>query len=47
MNVKQTKNELQNLISGEGSASYDALIQAIANNLRSGKRADPVAEEKL
>ncbi len=46
MNVKQVKYELQNLISGESGTSYDALIQAVARYLRSGKRASPVAEEK-
>lgn len=46
MNIKQTKYELQNLISGKSSASYDALIQAAAGYLRSGQRASPMAEEK-
>ena len=46
MNTKQIKYELQNLISGKSGASYDALIQAVASHLRSGKRASPMAEEK-
>jgi len=46
MNIKQIKYELQNLISGKSGASYDALIQAVAGHLRSGKRTSPMAEEK-
>lgn len=46
MNIKQTKYELQNLISGKSGASYDALIQTVASHLRSGKRTSPMAEEK-
>ena len=46
MDTKQIKYELQNLISGKSSASYDALIQAVASHLRSGKRTSPMAEEK-
>ena len=46
MNIKQIKYELQNLISGESGASYDALIQTVASHLRSGKRTSPMAEEK-
>lgn len=46
MNLKQTKHELQHLISGKGSASYDALIQTIAHFLRSGKKTGPMAKEK-
>lgn len=46
MDTKQLKYELQNLISGKSGASYDALIQAVANYLRSGKRASPMAQEK-
>jgi hypothetical protein len=46
MNFKQTKHELQNIISGKSSSSHDALIQTIASYLRSGKRASPVAKEK-
>ena len=46
MNIKQIKYELQNLISGKSGASYDALIQAVASYLRSGKRTSPMAEEK-
>ncbi len=32
MDIKQLKYELQNLISGKSSASYDALIQIIVKN---------------
>ena len=46
MNIKQTKYELQHLISGESSFGYDALIQAIARHLSSGQSASPMAEEK-
>ena len=46
MDTKQLKHELQNLISGKSGASYDALIQAVASHLRSGKRTSPMAEEK-
>ena len=44
--INQVKYELQNLISGKSSASYDAIIQAVASHLRSGKRTSPMAEEK-
>ncbi len=43
MNIK---HELQNLISGKSGSSYDALIQTVANHLRSGKRTSPMAKEK-
>jgi hypothetical protein len=46
MDIKQTKYEIQHLISGKSGASYDAIIQAVTNHLRSGKRSSPVAEEK-
>ncbi len=46
MNLELIKYELQYLISGESSASYDALIQAVARHLRGGKRAGPMAKEK-
>lgn len=46
MNIKQIKYELQNLVSGKSGSSYDALIQAVARHLRSGKRASPMAQEK-
>ncbi|SFT43581.1 hypothetical protein SAMN04489724_0745 [Algoriphagus locisalis] len=46
MDVKQTKYELQHIIQGASSASYDALIQTVSHYLKSGKRTGPVAEEK-
>ncbi len=46
MNLKQIKNELQNLISGKSGASYDALIQTVASYLRRGERTSPMAKEK-
>jgi hypothetical protein len=45
MNIKQTKYELQHLISGKSGASYDALIQTVVR-YRSGKRTGPMAKEK-
>lgn len=46
MEINQIKYELQNLISGKSSSSYDALIQTTARYLRSGKKTGPMAEEK-
>ena len=46
MNIKQIKYELQNIISGKSSHSYDALIQTISHYLRTSQRASPLAEEK-
>ncbi|WP_338759661.1 hypothetical protein WAF17_12090 [Bernardetia sp. ABR2-2B] len=46
MTLKQTKYELQNLLSGKSSHSYDALIQTIASYLRTSQRTSPMAEEK-
>lgn len=46
MKVNKIKYELQDLISGKSSASYDAIIQTVASHLRSGKRAGPMAKEK-
>lgn len=46
MNLEETKNELQNILSGKSSSSYDALIQTIANYLRSGKRTSPTSQDK-
>lgn len=46
MNWKQTKYELQNIISGKSSTSHDALIQTISSYLKRSKSSSPVAEEK-
>lgn len=46
MNIKQTKHELQNLISGKSSTSYDALIQAVSHYLGRSQKTSPMAEEK-
>lgn len=46
MDIKQTKHELQNIISGKSSDSHDAFIQAVTHYLRSGKRASAMAQEK-
>lgn len=47
MQENTIKYELQHLISGKSGSSYDALVQTVANYLRSGKSAGPMAEEKL
>ncbi len=44
--VKEIKNELQAILSGKSSASYDAAIQTVASQLRTSQRTSPVAEEK-
>lgn len=46
MNLKSIKYELQHLISGTSSASYDAVIQTVASYLRRSKNAGSMAEEK-
>lgn len=46
MNVSIIKHELQNILSGKSGISHDAVIQTIANHLRTSQRASPMAEEK-
>jgi hypothetical protein len=46
MDLDTEKNELQNILSGKSGNSYDAIIQAITNHLRTGQRTSPVAKEK-
>lgn len=46
MNIKQIKHELQNILSGKSSHSYDAIIQAVTNYLRTSQKTSPLAEEK-
>lgn len=46
MKLKQIKYELQHLVSGKSSASYDALIQTVTSYLASGKRTGPMAKGK-
>ncbi|MEM7483811.1 MAG: hypothetical protein AAF348_01250 [Bacteroidota bacterium] len=46
MDIKHVKYELQNILSGKNGPSYDALIQTVANHLRSRQEAGPMAEEK-
>lgn len=46
MNFKLIKYELQNILSGKSGISYDSLIQAITNYLRTSTRASPMAQEK-
>lgn len=43
---KTTKYELQNILQGKSSASYDPVIQAAARHLATSQRASPVAERK-
>lgn len=38
MNIKQVKNELQNILSGKSSYSYDATIQTITSYLRTSQK---------
>lgn len=46
MNIKSIRNELQNILSGKSGYSYDAVIQAVTNHLRTSQRTSPMAEEK-
>lgn len=46
MNIKSIKNELQNILSGTSGYSYDAVIQATTNYLRTSQKASPMAERK-
>ena len=46
MNSNTIKHELQNILSGKSGFSHDAVIQAIANHLRTTQRASPMAKEK-
>ncbi len=46
MNLKQTRYELQNLISGKSASGYDSLIQAAARYLRGSEGTSTVAERK-
>lgn len=46
MNSNTIKHELQNILSGKSGFSHDAVIQAIANHLRTSQRASPMAKEK-
>ena len=46
MNLGQIKYELQNILSGKNGNGHDAVIQTIANHLRTSQRTSPVAEEK-
>ena len=47
MNIKQVKNELQNILSGKSSYSYDATIQTITSYLRRSKKASSLVEGKF
>lgn len=47
MKINQVKNELQNILSGKSSQSYEALIQTITSYIRGGKSTSFVAKDKL
>lgn len=46
MNINQVKHELQNILSGKSSHSYDAIIQAVTSYIRTSQKSSPLAEEK-
>lgn len=46
MNINQVKYELQNILSGKSSHSYDAIIQAVTGYIRTSQKSSPLAEEK-
>jgi hypothetical protein len=46
MNIKSIKNELQNILSGKSGYSYDAVIQAVTNHLRTSPMAEGKYENK-
>ena len=46
MNIQRIKYELQNVLSGKSSNSYNAPIQTISRLLRSNEKAGPMAEGK-
>ena len=46
MNPKEIKYELQTILSGKSKASRNSIIQTITYQLRTSRRASPLAEEK-
>jgi hypothetical protein len=46
MLINDIRYELQNILSGKNGNGHDAVIQTIANHLRTSQRTSPVAEEK-
>ncbi len=46
LDIKQVKYELQNLLSGKSSNSYNAPIQTISHLHRRDEKSGPMAEEK-
>jgi len=46
LNIQQVKYELQNVLSGKSSNSYNAPIQTISSLLRSNEKTSPMAEGK-
>jgi len=46
LNIKHLKHELQNVLSGKSSNSYNATIQTISSLIRSNEKAGPMAERK-
>ncbi len=47
MNINQVKYELQNILSGKSSQSYEALIQTITSYFRGGKSSSTLVENKF
>lgn len=47
MNIKQVKYELQNILSGKSSQSYDSTIQAVTSYLRKSQSTSSLAKDQL
>lgn len=47
MNIKQVKYELQNILSGKSSQSYDSTIQAVTCYLRKSQSTSSLAKDQL
>lgn len=47
MNLNQVKYELQNILSGKSSQSYDSTIQAVSSYLRGSKSSSKMVENQL
>lgn len=47
MNIRQLKNELQNILSGKNIKSYDTTIEAVTSYLRRSKSTSALVETKL
>jgi hypothetical protein len=46
MNIEKVKNELQDIISGKSSYSYDATIQTITNFFRTSQKTSALVKGK-